>query len=106
MSSALSEIQVQNVGDSVKINCTARGSPLPKVKWFKDKNYVIHLATHAWEDSIRSEILISRFKPSDVGNYGCVFLNDENGTATASTGLRMWRIISLKLLLIHHGSFK
>lgn len=84
-----SEIQVQNVGDSVNINCTARGSPLPKVKWFKDNNYVIPMATHAGQDSIRSQILITRFKPSDVGNYSCVFLNDENGTATASTSLSM-----------------
>ena len=81
-----SEIQVRNVGDSVKLNCSARGLPLPGVKWFKDKN-VIPMATHGEKDSIRSEILIPRFKPSDAGNYSCVFQNDKNGTATASTRL-------------------
>jgi len=82
-----SEIQVQNVGDSVKLNCSARGSPLPEIKWFKDKNYVIPVATHVEKDLIKSEILIPRFKSSDVGNYSCVFQNDKNGTATASTSL-------------------
>ena len=89
MSNPPSEIQVQNVGDSVKVNCTARGSPLPKVKWFKDKNDVIPMATHGEKDSIRSEIRISDFKPSDAGNYSCVFQNDKNATATASTSLSM-----------------
>ena len=85
-----SEIQVQNVGDSVKLNCSARGSPLPEIKWFKDKNYVIPVATHVEKDLIKSEILIPRFKSSDVGNYSCVFQNDKNGTATASTSLGRW----------------
>lgn len=84
-----SEIQVKNVGDSVRINCTARGLPLPKVKWFKDKNSVIPIATHNQEESIKSEILITRFKPSDAGKYYCVFLNDKNGTAIANTSLSM-----------------
>lgn len=84
-----SEIQIKNVGDSVKINCTARGLPLPKVKWFKDKNNVIPMATHNQEESIKSEILITRVKPSDAGNYYCVFLNDKNGTAIANTSLSM-----------------
>ena len=89
MSSPPSEIQVQNIGDSVKLNCSGSGSPLPKVQWFKDKDNVIPTATHDEKDSIRSEFLIPRFKPSDVGNYSCVFQNDKNGTATASTSLSM-----------------
>lgn len=89
VSSPPSEIQVQNVGDSVKINCSASGSPLPKVEWFKDKNNVSPMATHEGKDLIRSEVLIPRFKPSDAGNYTCVFQNDKNRTAIASTSLSM-----------------
>lgn len=87
VSSPPSEIQVQNVGDSVKLNCSASGSPLPDVKWFKDKNNVIPMASNEGKDSIRSEVVILRFKPSDAGNYTCVFQNDKNGTAIASTSL-------------------
>ena len=94
MSSPPREIQVQNIGDSVKLNCSARGSPLPKVKWLKDKNNVIPMATQDDKDSVRSEILIARFKPNDSGNYSCVFQNDKNGTATASTSLSRWIMIS------------
>ena len=94
VSSPPREIQVQNIGDSVKLNCSARGSPLPKVKWLKDKNNVIPMATQDDKDSVRSEILIARFKPNDSGNYSCVFQNDKNGTATASTSLSRWIMIS------------
>lgn len=94
VSSPPSQIQVQNVGDTVKLNCSARGSPLPKVKWFKDKNNITPMATHEEKDSITSEILIARFKPNNTGNYSCVFQNDKNGTATASTSLSRWRILS------------
>lgn len=89
-----SEIQVQNVGDSVKLTCSARGLPLPSVKWFKDKNNFIPIATYDEKDSIRSEIRIPRFMPSNAGNYSCVFQNDKNGTATASTHLGWWIISS------------
>ena len=94
VSSPPREIQVQNIGDSVKLNCSARGSPLPKVKWLKDKNNVIPMATQDDKDSVRSEIHIARFKPNDSGNYSCVFQNDKNGTATASTSLSRWIMIS------------
>ena len=94
VSSPPSQIQVQNVGDTIKLNCSARGSPLPKVKWFRDKNNITLMATHAEKDSITSEILIARFKPNNTGNYSCVFQNDKNGTATASTSLSRWRILS------------
>ena len=94
MSSPPKEIQVQNIGDSVKLNCSARGSPLPKVKWLKDNNNVIPMATRDDKDSVRSEIIIARFKPNDSGNYSCVFQNDKNGTATASTSLSRWMMIS------------
>ena len=94
VSSPPSQIQVQNVGDTVKLNCSARGSPLPKVKWFKDKNNITPMATQEEKDSITSEILIARFKPNNTGKYSCVFQNDKNGNATASTSLSRWRILS------------
>lgn len=87
MSSPSSQIQVQNVGDSVKLNCSARGSPLPKVKWFKDGRRVIFKAKNDVTDIIETEFVLHRFKPSDAGIYKCLFYNDKNGTAEANTSL-------------------
>ena len=44
MSSPPSKIQIQNVGDTVKLNCSAGGSPLPKVTWFKDGQRIVPTA--------------------------------------------------------------
>jgi len=86
VSSPPSEIRVQNVGDSVKLNCSARGLPLPKVKWFKDGS-IISTAAHEENDLITSEFVIHHVNPSDAGIYTCLFENDKNGTAEANTTL-------------------
>lgn len=87
MSSPSSQIQVKNIGDSVKLNCSARGLPLPKVKWFKDGQPVGLKAKHDVTDVIKSEFVLHHFKPSDAGIYKCLFYNDKNGTAEANTSL-------------------
>lgn len=89
MSSPPRDIQVQNVGDSVKFNCSARGTPLPEVKWFKDGRRVISTAVHGGNDLIKSDFVIYHFKPSDAGIYTCLFHNDKNNTAKANTSLSM-----------------
>ena len=103
MSSPPSEIQVQNVGDTVRLNCSAGGSPLPKVTWFKDGKRAISAAVHVGNYLIKSELVIHRFKPSDAGIYTCLFYNDKNVTSEASTSLSMFIIIfsfSMKSLII------
>lgn len=87
MSSPSNEIQVQHVGNTVKLNCSARGLPLPRVKWFKDGRLVISKVKHDVTDVIKSEFVIDRFKPSDAGIYKCLFYNDKNRTAEANTSL-------------------
>ena len=88
VSSPPNEIQVPNVGDSVKLNCSARGSPLPKVKWFKDGRPVISsVAMQDGKDLIKSEFVIHQFKESDSGTYTCLFYNDKNWKAEANTTL-------------------
>ena len=82
-----SEIQVQNVGDSVKLNCSAGGLPLPNVKWFKDGQRIVSTAIGHGEDYIMSEYVIHHFKPSDAGIYTCLFYNDRNGTVETNTKL-------------------
>ena len=89
VSSPPSEIQVPNVDNSVKLICSARGSPLPKVKWFKDGRRVISTVMRNGKDLLRSEFVIHHFKPSDAGTYTCLFHNDKNATAEANTSLSM-----------------
>ena len=89
MSSPPSEIQVQNVGDTVKLNCSAGGSPLPKVTWFKDGRRIISRAVNDGSDLIKTEIVIHHFKPIDAGIYTSVFYNDKNVSAEAKTSLSM-----------------
>ena len=89
ISSPPSEIQVPNVGDFVKLNCSARGSPLPKVEWFKDERRVISMAMYGGNDLLTSEFVVHRFKPRDAGIYTCKFHNEKNGTAEVNTTLCM-----------------
>ena len=91
VSSLPSGIKVQNVGDSVKLNCSARGLPLPKVKWFKDGS-IISTASNEENDLIETEFGIHHFKPSDAGTYTCMFENDKNGTAENNTVLSTSKI--------------
>ena len=90
MSRPPGEIQVANVGDSVKLNCSARGSPLPNVKWFKNGRRVISSITmHDGNNLIKSDFVVHHFKPSDAGTYTCMFYNNKNGTAEANTTVCM-----------------
>ena len=88
VSSPPSEIRVQNVGDSLHLNCSARGLPLPQVKWLKDGRAISSTA-HQGNDLVKGEFVIHRFKPSDAGIYTCLFENNKNGTAENNTTLSM-----------------
>lgn len=89
MSSPPSEIKVQHVGDTVKLNCSAGGSPLPKVAWFKNGRRVFSRAENDGNGLVKSEMVIHRFKPSDTGIYSCLFYNGKNMTAESNTSLSM-----------------
>ena len=84
-----SEIQVQSIGDSVNLACSAEGSPLPDGKWLKNGRPLVPTAIHQVKDKTNSEFVIDHFKPSDSGIYTCSFYNEKNWTAEASTNLSM-----------------
>ena len=90
-----SDIQVQNVDDTVKLNCSAGGSPLPKVTWLKDRLRIISRGEDNGNDLIKTELVIHSFRPSDAGIYTCVFYNDKNVTAEANTSLSMSNVTYL-----------
>ena len=90
VSSPASEIQVQSIDDSVNLACSAGGSPLPDVKWFKDGRPLVPTATHQEQKLTTSELIIDQFKPSDSGMYKCLFYNHKNRTVEADTNLSMY----------------
>lgn len=89
VSSPPSEIQVQHVGNTVTLNCSAGGSPLPKVMWFKGGRRINSRAMNDGKNLISSEVVIHRFKPSDSGIYTCLFHNDKNVIAESNTSLTL-----------------
>ena len=89
MSSPRNENQVQNVGDTVKLNCSAGGSLLPKVTWHKDGRRIITTSVSDGSDLIKTELVIHSFRPNDTGIYTCLFHNDRYMAAEANTSLSM-----------------
>ena len=100
MSSPPSGIQVENVGDTVRLNCSAGGSPLPKVAWFKDGRHIMSRAMNDGCDLIKTEFVIHRFNPIDAGIYTCLFYNDKNVSVEAKTSLSMSIVFYFQLLFV------
>ena len=87
------EIYVQNVGDTVKLNCSAGGAPLPRVKWLRDGKRVYSAVFHE-HNLITSELIIHGFQQRDVAIYKCKFYNEKNVTAKANTSLSIYKSYS------------
>ena len=87
------EIQMQKLGDTVRLNCSAGGSPLPKIMWLKDGRIVHSLVVHGGIFLTKSELTINHFKPTDAGMYTSLFYNEKNATADAKTSLSMFFVL-------------
>ena len=77
------EIYVQNVG-----------APLPRVKWFRDGKLVYSTAVFHEHNLITSELVIHGFQQRDVAIYKCIFCNEKNVAAEASTSLGIYKSYS------------
>ena len=53
------EIQVQKLGDTVRLNCSAGSSPLPKIIWLTDGRIIHSLVEHGGIDLTESELTIN-----------------------------------------------
>lgn len=80
---------MQKVGDTVKLYCSAGGSPLPKITWLKDARRIHSPIVHGAKDLTEGELVINNFKPTDAGIYTCLFYNDKNATAETKTSLSL-----------------
>lgn len=89
VSSPPSKIEVGSVGDAVTLNCSARGSPLPRITWFKRGKRVVSTEEDDGSDLLKSGVVIPSFQHSDAGVYTCLFYNDKNMTTEATTSLSL-----------------
>lgn len=76
--------KVSSIGASIRVNCSATGSPLPQILWYKN-NVSLPVFNNVTTDEVTSELVIGQFKPSDQATYTCVarnMYNDEEKTRT------------------------
>ncbi|CAH3160376.1 unnamed protein product [Porites lobata] len=76
--------KVSSIGALIRVNCSATGSPLPKILWYKN-NVSLPVFNNVTTDEVTSELVIGQFKPSDQATYTCVarnMYNDEEKTTT------------------------
>ena len=69
---------------SIRVNCSAKGSPLPKITWYKN-NVSINAINYATTDEVISEIEIKHFEPSDQATYQCVARNMYNDSVVTKS---------------------
>lgn len=89
-----------SVGDAVTLNCSARGSPLPRVTWFKSGKRVVSTEEDDGSDLLKSGVVIPSFQHSDAGVYTCLFYNDKNMTTEATTSLSMNASLAKRIRLV------
>ena len=77
-------VNISGVEEPVRINCSATGSPLPKITWYKN-NITLPANIYVNDDEVTSELVIGQPKPSLQITYTCVarnLYNDELKTST------------------------
>ena len=79
-----SSISVANIRGTLRVNCSAKGSPLPTVTWYKN-DVSIHVINNITEDEFTSELVIGEFQPADQATYRCVARNVYNDTVETSS---------------------
>ena len=79
-----SSVPVPSIREALRVSCSAKGSPLPTVTWYKnDVNMpIINKVTH---NEFTSELVIDEFQPADQATYKCVARNVYNDTVEKST---------------------
>ena len=75
-STPATSITAQN-GGTIRLNCSAKGSPLPRITWYKD-SVIINSTTIMSRNEVKSEIEINHFGLLDQGTYTCIARNEYN----------------------------
>ena len=77
-------ITVSSITSSIRVNCSAKGSPLPNVTWYK-KNVSMEVTQYVTEQELTSELVIGQFQPSDQATYTCVARNVYNDVVNTTS---------------------
>ena len=79
-----SSVSVPSIRESLRVSCSARGSPLPTVTWYKN-DIRVPVINNVTADEFTSELVIGEFLPADQDTYRCVASNVYNDTVETST---------------------
>ena len=79
-----SSVSVPSIGEEHRVYCSARGSPLPTVTWYKN-DVSVSVINKVTADEFTSELVIGQFQPADQAIYKCVARNVYNDTIETST---------------------
>ena len=77
-------ITVPSISASIRVNCSATGSPLPTITWYKN-NVSMNVINNVTDGEVISEFVIKQFQPSDQATYTCVARNFYNDTVQSSS---------------------
>lgn len=80
-----SSISAPGIRETLRISCSAKGSPLPTVTWYKNDFNVINVMNNVTNDEFTSELVINAFQPEDQGTYSCIARNVYNDTVNTNS---------------------
>ena len=89
-----SSVPVPSIREALRVNCSAKGSPLPTVTWYKN-DVNVPVINKVTADEFTSELVISEFQPADQATYRCVARNVYNNTVETSTKICKSTLLTL-----------
>ena len=78
-----SSVSVPRIRESLRVRCSAKGSPLPTVTWYKN-DVSVSVMNKVTADEFTSELVIGEFQPADQATYKCIARNVYNDTVETS----------------------
>ena len=77
-------VPVPSIREALRVSCSAKGSPLPTVTWYKN-DVSVTVINEVTDNEFTSELVIGEFMPADQATYKCVARNVYNNTVETST---------------------
>ena len=87
-------VSVPSIRESLRVSCSAKGSPLPTVTWYKN-GVNVSVINKVTADEFTSELVIGEFLPADQATYRCVARNVYNDTVETSTRICKSTLLTL-----------